>query len=88
VLAGFGGLGWTALGPESFAALLRALAAATPPSAEALRAISPLLAPFFCEPCGASYCYAHWSPEDVMDEGFYDCTRGTCPNGHRQLIDD
>jgi hypothetical protein len=24
----------------------------------------------------------------LFDEGFYDCTMGTCPVGHRHMLDD
>jgi hypothetical protein len=24
----------------------------------------------------------------LFDDGFYDCTMGTCPNGHKHMIDD
>ena len=44
--------------------------------------------PFWCPDCPASYCDRHWSHEPVMDEGFYDCTYGTCPSGHRTILDD
>ena len=46
------------------------------------------LAPFWCRFCGRAYCRRHWATETVMDEGFYDCTYGTCPAGHRVMIDD
>jgi len=26
-----------------------------------------------------------WDTFIVFDEGFYDCTEGTCPNGHRHV---
>jgi hypothetical protein len=44
---------------------------------------------FRCPSCEACYCVDHWSdviPE--MDEGFYDATWGTCPRGHRVMLDD
>jgi hypothetical protein len=44
--------------------------------------------PFWCPACPASYCHRHWTTEIVMDEGFYDCTYGTCPSGHRTMLDD
>lgn len=46
------------------------------------------LAPFWCPDCEQAYCHRHWTTEVVMDEGFYDCTYGTCPQGHRVMIDD
>lgn len=42
----------------------------------------------YCPECDKIYCYVHFNPEEVWDEGFYDCTYGTCPNGHRRMIDD
>lgn len=44
--------------------------------------------PFWCSQCAESYCDRHWVTEDVMDEGFYDCTYGTCPMEHRTIIED
>ena len=44
---------------------------------------------FHCRECKRSYCERCWRvgpPE--FDEGFYDCTRGTCPEGHEQIVDD
>ena len=48
----------------------------------------PLLAPFYCPECGQAYCRADWHTYVVFDEGFYDCTIGTCPAGHRHTVDD
>jgi hypothetical protein len=45
-------------------------------------------APCYCPPCDAHYCADHWQQEEVYDDGFYDCTYGVCPRGHRRLIDD
>ena len=44
---------------------------------------------FVCRRCGVAYCGACWRigpPE--LDDGFYDCTRGTCPELHEQTLDD
>jgi hypothetical protein len=54
----------------------------------ALRGIDPELAPFYCPDCELNYCADDWAREVVFDEGFYDCTRGTCPHGHVHTIDD
>ena len=54
----------------------------------ALYAIDPEYASFWCPGCRASYCGAHFRTEQVFDEGFYDCTYGTCPAGHRRMLDD
>jgi hypothetical protein len=42
----------------------------------------------FCPECDAIYCHSHYRTQVVEDEGFYDCTYGTCPRGHRRMIDD
>lgn len=44
---------------------------------------------FYCRACAVPYCSDCWTwrtPE--FDDGFYDCTRGDCPNNHRQILDD
>ena len=44
---------------------------------------------FHCSVCGKAYCGACWAigpPE--FDDGFYDYTMGTCPEGHEQMVDD
>ena len=44
---------------------------------------------FHCRECNRSYCERCWRigpPE--FDEGFYDYTSGTCPEGHEQIVDD
>ena len=44
---------------------------------------------FHCRACNRSYCDRCWRigpPE--FDDGFYDCTNGTCPEGHEQTVDD
>ena len=50
-------------------------------------------ASFYCPTCDKVYCKAHWRTEMVFDDdpdlpGWYDCTYGTCPQGHRRMIDD
>ena len=45
-------------------------------------------APFYCRQCGKCYCIDHWLCEVRYDDDFYDCTYGTCPEGHRKMIDD
>lgn len=73
--------------PATFTAVTAALAA-DPPDAAVLRRIDWELAPFLCRTCDRVYCWEHWHPVQEFDEMFYDCTRGTCPSGHRQMIDD
>ncbi len=45
-------------------------------------------APFYCKECKMCYCIAHWKYWTVYDDGFYDATRGVCPNGHEKTLDD
>lgn len=43
----------------------------------------------YCSKCSKTFCKEHWTNiEVVLDEGFYDCTYATCPNGHRMMTDD
>lgn len=42
----------------------------------------------YCFQCQANYCIKHYRTFIEFDEGFYDCTYGTCPNGHQNIIDD
>lgn len=44
---------------------------------------------FYCLACRRVYCDTCWQAgSPVFDEGFYDYTLGTCPQGHEQTIDD
>lgn len=44
---------------------------------------------FHCRVCAAVYCDTCWRLSvPVFDEGFYDYTLGTCPQGHEQMVDD
>lgn len=58
------------------------------PDPVALRRIDWELAPFYCPECGLNYCRADWKTFPIFDEGFYDCTIGICPSGHRHTVDD
>lgn len=42
----------------------------------------------YCPECDRVYCYFHFNVQREWDEGFYDCSYGTCPKGHRRLVDD
>lgn len=42
----------------------------------------------YCRECRVHYCRAHWQMTTLMDDGFYDCTMGTCPKGHEKKLDD
>lgn len=67
---------------------VQAILSSDTPDPVALRRINPELAPFFCPDCGLNYCRADWDSYPVFDEGFYDCTIGICPGGHRHTVDD
>ena len=44
---------------------------------------------FHCRACERVYCAECWKLDSpVFDEGFYDYTLGTCPEGHEQVVDD
>jgi predicted RNA-binding Zn-ribbon protein involved in translation (DUF1610 family) len=68
--------------PATLDAVQEALSSHAPDPA-ALRRIDRELAPFYCPDCGLNYCRADWKTWPVFDEGFYDCTMGICPGGHR-----
>lgn len=42
----------------------------------------------YCPECDKIYCWNHYKLEEEWDEGFYDCTNGECPKGHKRMIDD
>ncbi|HUX99999.1 MAG TPA: hypothetical protein VMV49_10635 [Candidatus Deferrimicrobium sp.] len=42
----------------------------------------------YCPECDKIYCYSHYDTREEWDEGFYDCTYGTCPKGHTRIIHD
>ncbi|MBD3237808.1 MAG: hypothetical protein GF330_13985 [Candidatus Eisenbacteria bacterium] len=43
----------------------------------------------YCPKCDRVYCAEHWKLEDIWEDGWwYDCTYGTCPEGHRRMVDD
>jgi hypothetical protein len=54
----------------------------------ALRQVNPGLAPFYCPDCELNYRSKDWDTYVLVDEGFYDCTMGTCPSGHQHMVDD
>jgi hypothetical protein len=60
--------------------------------ATGLHRLSRELVPFYCPGCGDSYCSAHWDTSDEYDTdypgGWYEGTRGRCPEGHIRLITD
>jgi hypothetical protein len=42
----------------------------------------------YCPACDRIYCRTHYNVREEFDEGFYDCARGVCPEGHTREIDD
>jgi hypothetical protein len=42
----------------------------------------------YCPECDKVYCWEHYDARVEYDDGFYDCTMGECPAGHRRMIDD
>ena len=44
--------------------------------------------PFYCAQCRVNYGHAEWSPIPVFDDGFFDYLEGTCPEGHRRMLQD
>jgi len=42
----------------------------------------------YCPECDKIYCWNHYKLEEEWEEGFYDCTYGECPEGHKRMIDD
>lgn len=85
VASGFIGVVESVVGADAFPSVRELVARG---EAGRLREMSVDYAPCYCRGCRASYCAQHWRTEMVEDEGFYDCTYGTCPAGHRQLLDD
>jgi hypothetical protein len=44
---------------------------------------------FICGKCGFAYCIDCWeNVHETFDEGFHDDTRGRCPEGHEQMLQD
>lgn len=44
---------------------------------------------FICRRCVAAYCRDCWkNVYPTFDDGLYDETRGTCPRGHEQMLQD
>ncbi|MFX1426479.1 MAG: hypothetical protein ACFFBE_08500 [Promethearchaeota archaeon] len=42
----------------------------------------------YCPKCDKIYCWEHYNAIEEYDDGFYDCTYGVCPKGHKRMIDD
>ncbi len=68
---------------------LRAILAAR--DARGLYALDAEWGSCFCPQCDRAYCADHWRFDVRYDDdfpGWYDCTYGTCPAGHRHMVDD
>jgi len=42
----------------------------------------------YCPDCDTIYCRTHYHLQEEWDEGFYDCTYGTCPESHKRIVHD
>lgn len=42
----------------------------------------------YCPKCDKIYCKKHYSVVEIWDEDFYDYSEGTCPKGHKRIVDD
>ncbi|MDD3627507.1 MAG: hypothetical protein PHV06_09325, partial [bacterium] len=42
----------------------------------------------FCPACGKIYCSEHYGMKQYIEDGYYDYTEGTCPEGHTRILDD
>lgn len=87
ITRGFGGEGRSRVEVKDATALVEAIRVRDAREIQRLGG-ARLWAPFFCWRCGACYCQAHWKSVAHFDEGFFDYTEGTCPEGHRQKLDD
>jgi hypothetical protein len=56
-----------------------------------LYAIDRELVPMWCRDCARVYCHDHWTVWMTFDPdfaGWYEDTRGRCPEGHERILDD
>ena len=44
--------------------------------------------PFYCARCQVNYGRSEWSAAPVFDGDFFDYLEGTCPLGHRRMLQD
>ena len=42
----------------------------------------------YCPDCDRSYCKKHYNVNVIWDDGYYDYAEGTCPKGHKRILDD
>jgi hypothetical protein len=71
------------IAPERLAALADALRAG---NGNALVHSDREYAPSYCYQCATHYCCTCWEVWVEYDDGFYDCTRGRCPEGHERSL--
>ena len=86
--SGFLGRTWLRVDRGKRREVDRAIRAA---DAAALHRLHPEFQPAWCPDCGASYCTAHWRRVVAGADdhpGWYEATYGTCPDGHRRVLDD
>ena len=76
---------WEALAENDVAEIRSAL---TERDSRSLFRLADSSMSFYCPKCDAWYCHDHWKLTDKFDEGFYDCTYGVCPAGHKRMVDD
>ena len=83
---------WGVVGRMGFGVSLkrvgRLVAAVRALDAAEIHAIRWEWTPFWCPDCEWSYCDHHWRLDQRFEGPFYDCTYGTCPEGHRVVLDD
>lgn len=78
---------------ETWKILVELMSAIQQGDFQAIRsATGPDLIAFHCWQCDSDYCQTCWriGPPEFDEDfpGFYDCTRGVCPAGHTQVVDD
>jgi hypothetical protein len=56
--------------------------------AAALYDLDPEFAPFWCPTCRAAYCGDHFEAWTLLDDGFFDCIMGMCPERHERVLED
>lgn len=64
--------------------------ALTTHDAQRLHTLNPMWAPFYCPQCQRVYCVNHWRITPHFDSdlpGRYSSSHGTCPKGHKRLLD-
>lgn len=55
---------------------------------DALDDLEPEAASCRCLACDRIFCDSCWRTTVELDDGFFDCIRGVCPQGHRRMLQD